>query len=95
MLGLPGEATESLIFTDVSSGSGLDVQSSNDPDNGSGWHWGDFDNDGDLDAICTGNSYARLLISDNASGAFTAGKFGGGVVIPARSPARHRQRRRP
>ncbi len=81
MLAIPSEPVQSLLFTDVSSGSGLDVRSSTDLENGSGWHWGDFDNDGDLDAICTGNSYARLLISNNASGSFTASSFGGGVVI--------------
>lgn len=80
MLALPNPTT-SLVFTDVSSGSGLDVRSSTDLESGSGWHWGDFDNDGDLDAICTGNSYARLLLSNNASGTFTASSFGGGVVI--------------
>ncbi|MDY7107210.1 MAG: FG-GAP-like repeat-containing protein [Planctomycetota bacterium] len=66
------------LFTDVSSDTGFDVQSTTDYHGGSGLHWGDLDDDGDLDAIITGNSTSRLLINNNLGESFFVSNFGGG-----------------
>jgi len=66
------------LFVDVSADTGFDVQTTNDFHSGSGLHWGDLDNDGDLDAIITGNQSARLLRNINAGQAFAVSTFGGG-----------------
>jgi len=79
MLTVEEEATQ-VAFTDVSSDTGFDVQTTNDDDWGSGLHWGDLDNDGDLDAIVTGNSLSKLMIYDSAGDAYSVSTFGGGSI---------------
>ena len=66
------------LFTDVSSACGFNVRSTTSDHSASGLHWGDLDADGDLDAIITGNSSSRLLISNNAGESFFVSVFGGG-----------------
>ncbi len=79
MLTIEEEASQ-VAFTDVSSATRFNVQSSNDFECASGLHWGDLDNDGDLDAILTGNISSRLMIYDSAGGAFGVSSFGGGSI---------------
>ncbi|MCH7547125.1 MAG: hypothetical protein IID30_12065, partial [Planctomycetes bacterium] len=67
-----------VYFTDVSGSVGFDVQSSDDVTSGAGLHWADYDNDGDLDAIVTGNNFARLYLSTNEGDSFFVANFGGG-----------------
>ncbi len=67
-----------LLFTDVSGSVGFDVQSSDAVTSGAGLHWADYDNDGDLDAIVTGNNFARLYLSTNEGDSFFVTNFGGG-----------------
>ena len=64
------------VFADVSSAVGFDVQTSGTQT--SGLHFADYDNDGDLDAIITGRTSARLLTNINEGQSFTATTFGGG-----------------
>ncbi|MFH1418203.1 MAG: VCBS repeat-containing protein [Planctomycetota bacterium] len=64
------------LFTDVSASAGFGVRSTTDDHSGSGLHWGDLDNDGDLDAIVTGNNDARLCINNNAGQSFIVGSGG-------------------
>ncbi|MCH7604081.1 MAG: VCBS repeat-containing protein, partial [Planctomycetes bacterium] len=66
------------LFTDVSGSVGFDVQSSDAVTSGAGLHWADYDNDGDLDAIVTGNNSARLYLSTNEGDSFFVTNFGGG-----------------
>ncbi len=66
----------STLFTDVSSDTGFDVQTTTNHIHGSGFYWADFDNDGDLDAIVTGNS-AKLMLSNNAGQSFFVSSLGG------------------
>mgnify|MGYP000131031070 CR=1 FL=1 len=66
-------------FVDVSSAAGFGLQTSSDPEWGSGLHWGDLNGDGRLDAIITGNGSSRLLLG-NTSLTFSANTFGGGTV---------------
>ncbi len=64
-------------FNDVSDCSGYAVQTTSDKlYYGSGAQWGDLDNDGDLDAVITGNT-AKLMINDG-SGGFVSSTFGTG-----------------
>ena len=65
-------------LADVSVMTNVDVFTSNDQTQGAGLHWGDLDNDGDLDVIATGNSSSQVLINNNAGESFTANLFGGG-----------------
>ncbi len=84
--GAPGVEQFALVMpvgvmpplADVSVMTNIDVFTSNDQTKGSGLHWADFDNDGDLDVIATGNSASRLLMNNNAGESFTATVFGGG-----------------
>ena len=64
------------VFADVSSAVGFDVQTSGTQP--SGLNFADYDNDGDLDAIITGQTSARLLTNVNQGQSFTASIFGGG-----------------
>lgn len=66
------------LFTDVSAAFGFEPYTSTDDHDASGFHWGDLDNDGDLDAIVTGNRYAQLMINDLAASSFDESRFGGG-----------------
>jgi hypothetical protein len=66
------------LFSDVSSSTGFNVQSTSDESYGSGLHWADLDADGDLDAIITGDT-ARLLISSSAGSSFFVSSFSGSV----------------
>lgn len=75
-----GPAAAAMLFTDVSAATGFSVQTSGGADFGSGLHWGDLDNDGDLDAVITGNQYSRLLLNNLAAGSFAVSNFGGGSV---------------
>ena len=65
-----------LCFTDVSTDVGFDAQTTTVQTHGSGFYWADYDNDGDLDAIVTGNS-AKLMRSSNAGQSFVASSLGG------------------
>jgi hypothetical protein len=73
----PGGAP--LVFTDVSSATGFDVQTTSSESSGSGLHWGDLDDDGDLDAIVTG-SPSRRLTSNSEGASFFVASFGGGAA---------------
>ena len=70
------EAPVSLVFTDVSSATGFDVSTASSSE-GSGLHWGDLDNDGDLDAIITGSVSAKLMINNSAGVSFTSNSISG------------------
>lgn len=67
-----------IPYVDVTTGLGFDSQSTTHYHDGSGLHWGDLDNDGDLDAIITGNSSSRLVINNNEGSSFSVSTFGGG-----------------
>ncbi|MBN2561238.1 MAG: VCBS repeat-containing protein [Phycisphaerae bacterium] len=75
------EAATQVVFTDVSSDTGFNVQTANDEVWGSGLHWGDLDNDGDLDAIITGDSSSRLLIYDRVGHTYSVSDFSGGSLF--------------
>jgi len=78
MVAIPaGDA--SYLFADASGATGFGVPSTTDSNSGSGLHWGDLDNDGDLDAIVTGNSSSRLCINNNTGQSFSQSTFGGGA----------------
>ncbi len=66
-------------FVDVTSSAGFGMQTSSDPEYGSGLHWGDLNGDGRLDAILTGDAFSRLLLG-NGSLPFTVSTFGGGTI---------------
>lgn len=66
------------VFTDVSTSVGFDLQTTTSAASGSALLWADYDNDGDLDAVITGNSSSRLMTSASAGQSFTATTFGGG-----------------
>jgi hypothetical protein len=68
------------LFADVSGQTGFDLQTTTSADRGSGLHWADLDADGDLDAIITGDSQARLMVSNSAGQSFFATSFGTGDV---------------
>ncbi len=70
--------SEGTLFTDVSASTGFDVQSTSDVTYGSGLHWADLDDDGDLDCITTGNT-ARLLLSSSEGASFFVSAFNGSV----------------
>lgn len=67
--------TQGTLYTDVSAATGFDVQSTSDQTYGSGFHWADLDDDGDLDCIVTGNA-ARLLLSSNEGSSFFVSSLG-------------------
>jgi hypothetical protein len=71
-------ADKVFIFVDVTSSTGFGAQTTTS--NNAGWHWGDVDGDGDLDAISTGNQ-AKLFLNSNEGTSFFATTFGGGVLI--------------
>lgn len=64
------------LFSDVSSSVGFNLQSTSDETYGSGLHWADLDNDGDLDCIVTGDT-GRLLTSSNQGASFFASSLAG------------------
>ncbi len=68
------------LFTDVSSALGFDVKTSSSYDRATSPHWGDVDNDGDLDVILTGDYYSRYLRNNNVGTSFTVSTFGGGNI---------------
>lgn len=64
-------AVKRANFRNVSSSKSFNVNTSSNADNyGSGILWADFDSDGDLDVIMTGNT-AKLMINNNAGSSFT------------------------
>ncbi|MCP3905744.1 MAG: VCBS repeat-containing protein [Planctomycetes bacterium] len=65
-------------YTDASATVGFDVQSTTGSATGSGLHWADLDADGDLDAVITGNSFSRKLVSNSEGTSFTVTTFGAG-----------------
>ncbi len=78
--GIDNLSVKEARFIDVSASVGFNVLTSTDPDlYASAAHWGDFDNDGDLDVILTGNA-AKRLISNNAGSSYSSSSFGGGMV---------------
>ncbi|NOT02097.1 MAG: VCBS repeat-containing protein [Phycisphaerales bacterium] len=72
--------TASQLFSDVSVATGFNVQTATDANMGASLHWGDLDNDGDLDAVVNGNSTARKMLSVSQGTTFVASTFGGGDV---------------
>jgi len=78
--GIDNLSVTTARFLDVSAAKGVNVQTTTSVQNGSGCHWADLDNDGDLDAILTGGATSRLMKNNLASGAFTVSTFGGGAV---------------
>jgi len=70
------EPAQSVAYADVSEETGFNVRSTTSYHDGSGLHWADFDNDGDLDAIITGNSSARLMLNIGGGASFFAGSLG-------------------
>ena len=77
--GIDNVAVGTARFKDVSSTKGFNVQTSSAETYGTSMHWGDLDNDGDLDCIATGNT-AKLLLNNNAGQSFTSSTFGGADV---------------
>ncbi|MBX3396476.1 MAG: VCBS repeat-containing protein [Phycisphaerae bacterium] len=76
--GIDNVSVKSARFIDVSSATGFAVSSSSNADTfAAAAHWGDFDGDGDLDVILTGNT-AKFLTNNNAGVGFTSATFGGG-----------------
>jgi hypothetical protein len=65
-------------FTNVTTAMGFNVNTANSLEWGSGLHFGDLDNDGDLDVLMTGNSSSRLGI--NIGSSFSMSTFGGGSI---------------
>jgi len=65
-----------LTFTDVSDTVGFAAPTTGHYHDGAGWHWGDIDNDGDLDAIATGSQSKKFI--NNAGQRFTVSTFGSG-----------------
>ncbi len=61
----------SLLFTDVSEYTGFNVQTTISKNQGSGFHWADLDNDGDLDVLITGGD-SKILISNNEGQSYFA-----------------------
>jgi len=69
--GIDNVSVKRANFLNVSSSKSFNVNTSSNADNyGSGILWADFDNDGDLDAVMTGNT-AKLMINNNAGSSFT------------------------
>jgi hypothetical protein len=75
--GIDNVTVQTAKFVDVSSAKSFNVATTTGGW-GSGIHWADLDNDGDLDAILTGSSSSRLMKYNYGSGVFTASTFGGG-----------------
>jgi FG-GAP-like repeat len=66
------------VFTSVSASTGFNLISTTEDDEPSGLHFADYDNDGDLDAIITGDGSAYYLSNTNQGQSFAASIFGGG-----------------
>jgi hypothetical protein len=75
--GIDNVSVQAAKFVDVSSAKGFNV-STTTGGWGSGMHWADLDNDGDLDAILTGSSSSRLMKYNSSSEVFAASTFAGG-----------------
>ncbi|HHN78689.1 MAG TPA: CRTAC1 family protein, partial [Phycisphaerales bacterium] len=60
-LGAVEYGSSQSVFVDVSADTGFNLVNRSGPHRGSGLHWGDLDNDGDLDAIVTGVGSAVLI----------------------------------
>jgi len=77
------------IFTDVAGTIGFSVVTAGSENDGSGLHWVDLDDDGDLDCIATGAN-ARVLTSTGSSFSGTLlGAFRGqGVILDANGDRR-------
>ncbi len=65
-------------FVNVTTAMGFNVTTSNSLEWGSGLHFGDLDNDGDLDVLMTGNSSSRIGMNNGSS--FSMSTFGGGSI---------------
>ncbi|GJM18971.1 MAG: hypothetical protein DHS20C14_11840 [Phycisphaeraceae bacterium] len=63
------------VFVDVTAAATFGVDTNAALHDGSGWHWMDFDGDGDLDAFVSGQS-ACILRQDSSDGTFTAYAMG-------------------
>ncbi|MEM7754552.1 MAG: CRTAC1 family protein [Planctomycetota bacterium] len=68
-----GGGGEAPIFVDVTTATGFGWDgASSDPTNwAGGWHWGDYDNDGDLDAVLTGRSQAGFFRNVGSGAGFS------------------------
>ncbi|MCG8406316.1 MAG: VCBS repeat-containing protein [Phycisphaerales bacterium] len=69
--GLDNITVDLARFRNVSIAKSFNMQTTTNESYGSGLHWGDLDNDGDLDAVVTGNT-ARRVINNNVGQSFTA-----------------------
>jgi len=78
--GIDNVIVDVALFRDVSAATGFDVQTTADADQGSGLHWADLDNDGDLDAVATGGASAGRFMNNSAGASFTVSNLGGGDV---------------
>ncbi|HWL95629.1 MAG TPA: VCBS repeat-containing protein [Phycisphaerae bacterium] len=78
--GIDNVSVKAATFVDASATTGFNAQTTTSEQDGSGLHWADLDNDGDLDALLTGGSSARLMIGNVGSGTFSASTFGGGAI---------------
>lgn len=67
-------------FRGYSIQTGFNYQATTDNTYGAGVHWGDLDNDGDLDAIIPGDAWARRVLNDG-DGTFTVAKLAVGQMI--------------
>jgi hypothetical protein len=57
-------------YRDVTDERAFSALATSNDHQGAGWHWGDLDNDGDLDAVLSG-TYAKIMLNDRDSERFT------------------------
>ncbi|MGI9015046.1 MAG: FG-GAP-like repeat-containing protein [Phycisphaerales bacterium] len=72
------EGVVKFLFTDVTAATSFATSTTPSVSYGSGWHWADFDNDGDLDAWVTGHT-ARYLRNNSNGNSFTVSASVGSV----------------
>jgi hypothetical protein len=70
---VPGQA-DFERYVDATSDTGFGYQTTDHVHYGSGWHWGDLNNDGYLDAIASGKTARRFM--NNAGQSFTVHSLG-------------------
>lgn len=75
--GIDNVTVDLARFRNVSTAKSFQMLTTTGQTYGSGLHWGDLDNDGDLDAIVTGNT-ARRVMNNNVGQSFTASAISDG-----------------